>query len=74
MHIAIILFTLGIIMIVAGYTNQISPHCNPGVKVKIVSRDIFDEILYNRELTDATYTDMDPSNKTDSITIDSDNS
>ena len=74
MNIAIVLFTLGIIMIVAGYTNQISPQCNPGVKVKIVSRDIFDEILYNRELTNATYTDMDPSNKTDSITVDSDKS
>jgi len=74
MNIAIVLFTLGIMMIVAGYTNQISPHCNPGVKVKVVSRDVFDEILYNSELTDATYTDMDPSNKTDSITIDSNKS
>ena len=37
MNIAIILFTLGIIMIVAGYTNQISPKCNQGLKVKVVS-------------------------------------
>jgi len=58
MNIVIILFTLGIIMIVAGYTNQVSPHCNPGVRVKVVSRGVYDEILYNQELTDETYKDQ----------------
>ena len=41
MNIAIVLFTLGVIMVVAGYTNQISPNCNADVKVKIVPRKIF---------------------------------
>ena len=58
MNIAIVLFTLGIIMIVAGYTNQISPQCNQGVKVKVVSRNVYDEILYNQELTDEVYKDQ----------------
>jgi len=58
MNIAIILFALGIIMITAGYINQVSPHCNPDVQVKVVSRDVYDQILYNQELTDASYKDM----------------
>ena len=49
MNIAIILFALGIIMIVAGYTNQISPQCDQGVKVKVVPRVIYDEILHNQQ-------------------------
>ena len=58
MNIALILFTLGIIMVVAGYTNQTSPHCNTDLKVKVVPRDVYDEILYNQELTDSVYNDM----------------
>ena len=58
MNIALILFTIGIIMIVAGYTNQISPQCNDDIKVKIVSRNVYDEILYNQELTDQAYKDQ----------------
>lgn len=58
MNIALVLFTLGVIMVVAGYTNQVSPHCNTDLKVKVVSRDVYDEILYNQELTDSVYNDM----------------
>jgi hypothetical protein len=58
MNIALVLFTLGIIMVVAGYTNQVSPHCNSDLKVKVVPRDVYDEILHNQELTDSVYKDM----------------
>jgi len=58
MNIAIILFTLGIIMVVAGYINQVSPQCDQGVKVRIVPRSVYDEILNNQELTDQSYQDM----------------
>ena len=58
MNIALILFTIGIIMVVAGYTSQISPHCNADVQVKVVPRTVYDEILHNQELTDQVYTDM----------------
>jgi len=67
MNIAIILFTLGIIMIVAGYTNQVSPQCNTDLKVKVVSRNVYDEIMYNQELTDDTYKDL---SKTQSLAYD----
>jgi hypothetical protein len=58
MNIALILFTIGIIMIVAGYTNQVSPHCNQDVQIKIVPRNVYDEILNNQEMTDTIYKDM----------------
>ena len=63
MNIALVLFTLGVIMVVAGYTNQVSPHCNTDLKVKVVSRDVYDEILYNQELTDESYKDLLESEK-----------
>ena len=58
MNYALVIFTIGIIMVVAGYTNQISPKCTSELSVKIVPRDVYDEILYNQELVDVTYTDM----------------
>lgn len=45
-------------MIVAGYTNQVSPHCNQDVQIKIVPRNVYDEILNNQEMTDTIYKDM----------------
>ncbi len=58
MNIALILFVIGVIMVVAGYTNQVSPHCNSELKVKIVPRNVYDDILYNQELTEEVYNDM----------------
>jgi hypothetical protein len=58
MNIALILFVMGIIFIVHGYTLQISPQCNKDLQVKVVSRDVYDEIMMNQELTDQVYKDM----------------
>ena len=58
MNYPLVIFTIGIIMVVAGYTNQISPKCNSEISVKIVPRDVYDEILYNQELVDVSYRDM----------------
>jgi len=58
MNYALIIFTLGIIMVVAGYTNQISPKCNSELSVKIIPRDVYDEILYNQELVDVSFKEM----------------
>ena len=58
MNIALILLIIGVMMVVAGYTNQISPQCNKELSVKIVPRDVYDDILYNQELVDVSYNDM----------------
>jgi hypothetical protein len=53
--IIMVIFTLGVIMVVAGYTNQISPKCNEGVKIKVVPRNVYDEILENQTLAEEIY-------------------
>ena len=58
MNISLILFTLGIIMIVSGYTNQIAPKCNQDIKVRVIPRQVYDEILNNNTLVDEVYKDM----------------
>ena len=58
MKLSLVLFVLGILFIVIGYTNQISPQCNTTPQVKIVPRDVYDEILMNQELTETVYNDM----------------
>ena len=58
MNIALILLIIGVMMVVAGYTNQISPQCDKDLSVKIVPRDVYDDILYNQELVDVSYNDM----------------
>ena len=45
-------------MIVSGYTNQISPKCDQDIKVKIVPRNVFDEIAENSSQVEAVYQDM----------------
>ena len=44
MNYALVIFTIGIIMVVAGYTNQIAPHCNQDIKVRIIPRQVYDDI------------------------------
>jgi hypothetical protein len=58
MNLYLILFLIGAIMITAGYTNQISPQCNKDMQIKIVPRDVYDEIILNRELSNLVYKDM----------------
>ncbi len=58
MNVSLILFTLGILFITIGYTNQISPQCNQQPQVKVVPRPVYDELLLNQELTDQVYQDM----------------
>ena len=45
MRIDLILFFLGSMFIIMGYVNQISPTCNEGIDVKIVPRNVYDQIL-----------------------------
>ena len=58
MNLSFILFTIGVLMVVAGITMETTPTCNQDPRVKIVPRKIYDEILHNQELTDEIYQDM----------------
>ena len=58
MNISLVLFTVGVIMITAGYTNQLSPQCNQEPSVRVVPRKVYDEILMNQELTETVFNDI----------------
>jgi|TARA_B100000900_G_C20296939_1_gene600565 hypothetical protein len=58
MNIALVLFTLGIILITFGYMNQIVPYCNQEIKVKVVPRDVHDQIMQSKEMVEEVYNDM----------------
>lgn len=50
MRLAFILFILGIMMITAGFVNQVAPKCKEGVEIRIVPRSVYDEIVSNSTL------------------------
>tara|TARA_B100000427_G_C15478690_1_gene581906 strand:- start:952 stop:1110 length:159 start_codon:yes stop_codon:yes gene_type:complete len=44
MKIALLLFILGILLITAGYAQQMKPSCEKGIEVKYVPRNVFDQL------------------------------
>lgn len=52
MKINFIIFIVGILFIINGYAQQMSPSCDKGVEVKFVPRDIFDEISRSKPYTE----------------------
>jgi len=42
--ISLLLFILGVLFIVIGYTKQVTPGCNEGKKIKLVNRSEFAEV------------------------------
>ena len=44
MKIALLLFILGILLITAGYAQQMKPSCDKGIDVKYVPRNVFDQL------------------------------
>ena len=50
MKLAFMLFIIGTMMIVAGFVNQVSPKCREGVEIRIVPRNVYDEIVSNSTL------------------------
>ena len=44
MSIIFLLFFLGIMFIIVGYTHQKTPRCDKGLRMKLVNRDNFSKI------------------------------
>tara|TARA_B100000212_G_scaffold340622_1_gene321722 strand:+ start:490 stop:669 length:180 start_codon:yes stop_codon:yes gene_type:complete len=44
MKLALFIFLLGIMFIIAGYTHQKTPTCDSGTQLKLVNRDEFNRI------------------------------
>ena len=44
MKITLLLFVFGILLITAGYAQQMKPSCEKGIEVKYVPRNVFDQL------------------------------
>jgi len=50
MRLSLLLFIIGILFITAGYTNQLDPKCKKGSEVRIVPRNVYDQIIQDSTL------------------------
>ena len=50
MRLSLLLFIMGVVFITAGYTNSLSPGCKMGTEVRIVPRNIYDQIIHDATL------------------------
>ena len=44
MKITLILFIVGILLITAGYAQQMKPSCEKGIEIKYIPRNVFDQL------------------------------
>ena len=45
MNLSLLLFILGVVCITSGYVNQLDPECKKGTEVRIVPRNVYDQII-----------------------------
>ena len=45
MRLSLLLFVIGILLVLSGYVNQVKPPCEKGVDVRIVPRNVYDQII-----------------------------
>ena len=50
MRLSLLLFIIGALFITAGYTQSITPKCERGTDVRIVPRNIYDQIISDATL------------------------
>ena len=50
MRISLLLFIVGVLFITAGYTNSLNPKCKRGTEVRIVPRNVYDQIIHDATL------------------------
>jgi hypothetical protein len=50
MKLSLLLFIIGVLFITAGYTQQLDPGCKKGNEVRIVPRNVYDQIVADSTL------------------------
>lgn len=50
MRLSLIMFVIGVLFVVKGYTLQLDPKCNEEPLVKVVPRNVYDEIVKNSSM------------------------
>jgi hypothetical protein len=50
MRLSLLIFIVGVLFITAGYTTQLDPKCKRGSEVRIVPRNVYDQIISDATL------------------------
>lgn len=50
MKLSLLLFIIGTLFITAGYTNQLDSGCKKGNEIRIVPRNVYDQIISDSTL------------------------
>ena len=50
MRLSLLLFIVGTLFITMGYAHQMKPQCKSGSEVRIVPRNVYDQIIKNSTL------------------------
>ena len=50
MNISFLLFIIGIVLFIVGYTNQSHPYCQESQRIEYVPRDVYDSLVVSNLL------------------------
>ena len=50
MRLSLLIFIIGLMFITMGYTNSLDPKCKKGSEVRIVPRNVYDQIIADSTL------------------------
>jgi len=50
MRLSLLLFIIGVLFVTAGYAQSMSPECERGSEVRIVPRNVYDQIIADSTL------------------------
>ena len=50
MRLTLLLFALGVLLVVAGYTQQLDTKCENNVEVRIIPRNVYDQLIKDSNL------------------------
>lgn len=50
MQLSLLLFVIGVICVVSGYVQELDPQCKPKSEVRIIPRDVYDQIIKDATL------------------------
>ena len=50
MRLGLFVLVIGLLLFTTGYVSQSSPQCKDEVQVRVVSRNVYDEIIANAEI------------------------
>ena len=50
MKLSLLMFTIGVIFVVSGYVQDNDPHCKPTTEVRIIPRNVYDQLIQDSTL------------------------